>query len=466
MAPSIRRRLLFVLLPAVVGVWLFSAIFSFFDARSEVQTLLDNQLEHSGQVLLIVSQHELLEQRLLGASAERVEAIPQKLLTAGLEGGHNLTFQVWVNRDLLAIKSENAPISPISKQSSGFSEATLEGETWRTYSAQSDDGLIRVHVADRTDARGIYTSKIVWRTMIPMFIGLPLLAITVWFGVGIGTTPLQRIAAEISQWKPNRIKPIDETHIPVEALPLTRAVNSIFGQLKAAFDTERRFTSDAAHELRTPLAALKTHAEVALSAQTNEERDLALRQVARGVNRATHMIEQLLTLARLDPDSGLTNSRRVDLFIIAESVISDEAPLALDKNIEISLNGTRGKFIDANGDAIGVLIRNLVDNAIRYTPENGEVDVSITQTEDDIILTVADSGPGIPPDERELVFKRFYRRLGNKAPGSGLGLSIVRRIASLHELDITLTESRLGGLQIDVRFSAADSAEPLIAASL
>jgi len=287
---------------------------------------------------------------------------------AGLEGGHNLTFQVWINRDVLAIKSENAPVSPISKQSSGFSEANMGSETWRTYSAQSDDGLIRVHVAGRADARGTYTSKIVWRTMIPMFIGLPLLTTTVWFGVGIGTTPLQRIAGEIAQWTPNRIKPIDVTHIPVEALPLTRAANNIFGQLKAAFDTERRFTSDAAHELRTPLAELKTHAEVALSAQTNEERDLALRQVARGVNRATHMIEQLLTLARLDPDSGLTNSRRVDLFIIAESVISDEAPLALDKNIEISLSGTRGKFIDANGDAIGVLIRNLVDNAHLHAP--------------------------------------------------------------------------------------------------
>lgn len=143
---------------------------------------------------------------------------------AGLEGGHNLTFQVWINRDVLAIKSENAPISPISKQSSGFSEANMGGETWRTYSAQSGDGLIRVHVADRADARGTYTSKIVWRTMIPMFIGLPLLETTVWFGVGIGTTPLQRIAGEIAQWKPNRIKPIDETHIPVEALPLTRAV--------------------------------------------------------------------------------------------------------------------------------------------------------------------------------------------------------------------------------------------------
>lgn len=457
MAPSIRRRLLLTLIPTVVGVWLFSAIFSYFDARNEVHALLDNQLEHSGQVLLTVSQHELLEQRILGSDAGSVEIIPQKLLSNGLEQGHKLTFQVWINKDVLAMRSENAPISPITKQTSGFSEVTLGADAWRAYSAQTDDGLIRVHVADRMDARRVFTSSIVWRTMLPMLISLPLLAITVWFGVGIGTAPLQRVAAEIAQWKPHKIQPIDETHIPSEALPLTRAVNTIFGQLKSAFDTERRFTSDAAHELRTPLAALKTHAEVALSAQNEDERQLALRQVARGVNRATHMIEQLLTLARLDPDSGLTNTRRVDLFIIAESIISDEAPLALDKNIEISLNGTRGKFIDANGDAIGVLVRNLVDNAIRYTPENGEVEVKISQTDNQILLSVADSGPGIPQDERELVFKRFYRRLGTKAPGSGLGLSIVRRIASLHGLEIALLESRLGGLQVDVHFLAAEN---------
>jgi len=463
MTPSIRRRLLFVLVPAVVVVWLFSAVFSYFDARNEVHTLLDNQLEHSGQVLLTVSQHELLEQRLLGGNSGSVEVVPHKLLSGGLEGGHKLTFQVWINRDVLAMRSENAPLSPISKQVNGFSEVALGADAWRAYSAQSEDGLIRVHVADRMDARRSFTSSIVWRTMIPLVICLPLLAITVWFGVGVGTAPLQRMAAEIAEWKPNKIQPVDETNIPIEALPLTRAVNTIFGQLKAAFDTERRFTSDAAHELRTPLAALKTHAEVALSAQNDEERQLALRQVARGVNRATHMIEQLLTLARLDPDTGLTNTRRVDLFIIAENIISDEAPLALDKNIEISLNGTRGKFIDANGDAIGVLIRNLVDNAIRYTPENGEVEVKISQVDNQILLSVADSGPGIPADERELVFKRFYRRLGTKAPGSGLGLSIVRRIASLHGLELVLLESRLGGLQIDVHFLAAENIDPLVA---
>ncbi|MCF6298828.1 MAG: ATP-binding protein [Thiomicrorhabdus sp.] len=283
-----------------------------------------------------------------------------------------------------------------------------------------------------------------------------MLGIFIWFGIGQSLQPFKKISQQLSQRKTIDLSSIDENNIPNEVRPLTSSVNQLFAQMKTAFDTERRFTSDAAHELRTPLAALKTHAEVALKADNYEEQRKALSQVVQGVNRATRLVEQLLTLARLDPDTGFSNIRRFDLFIVAEDVLSTQAILAIGKNIEISLAGTRGKFVAGNSEAIGVLMRNLIDNAIRYTPRDGEVEVSIARKKNTIIWTVADSGPGIPVEERGKIFNRFYRSLGTKESGSGLGLSIVTRIADLHYLTIQLNTSKMGGLQIDILFSAKD----------
>jgi two-component system sensor histidine kinase QseC len=355
------------------------------------------------------------------------------------------------------MRSDNAPAEHLTKNTQGFSEETRIGETWRIFTIQNEDASITVHIGEEVSIRHKLANKIVMRTLIPLLIVLPLTAIIMWYGVGRGMSPLRRIAEEMQQRRPNDLSNIDLDNIPSEAKVLATSLNSVFDQLKNAVETERRFTADAAHELRTPLAALKTHAEVALQAASDEEKQQALRQVVRGVDRATRLVEQLLTLARLDPDTGNANVKRFDLFIVAEQVISDEALIAIEKNIEISLNGTRGKFVYCNSDAIAVLMRNLIDNAIRYTPEKGTVEVSIIRFDDDITFRVADSGPGIPKEERELIFHRFYRRLGTKSPGSGLGLSIVTRIVDLYKLKIQLDDSALGGLQIDVTFRAMDN---------
>lgn len=455
---SIRSRLLLTLMPAAIGIWLLSAVTSYFDTRNQVENLLDSQLETSGKILLGLSLHELKEDRLFNAQRTQSleDTITQDLWEHDQENQKKIAFQVWINRTKLALRSNNAPTEVMTRNHEGFSNVIFDNKAWRVYSAHAGEGEIRVHIGEELSIRENITQTIVIKTLGPLFLSLPILALVLWFGISYGMTPLSKIAREIISRRPSELSPLTDDIVPKEAKPLTDAINHLFARLKAAFDSERRFTADAAHELRTPMAALKTHAELALQARDDEHRQHALRQIVRGVNRATHLVEQLLTLARLDPDTGLAKARRFDLFIVAENVISDEAPIAIEREIEISLTGTRGKFIFGNYDAIAVLTRNLVDNAIRYTPEGGEVEVNIGREENKIILSVADSGPGIPEEERDRVFQRFYRQLGTKSPGSGLGLSIVSRIADLHQLKVVLLTSKLGGLQVDVYFDACD----------
>lgn len=457
--PSIRRHLLLLIIPAIFGIWLFATIISFFDTHYEVEKLMDARLAQVGRVLLAISSHELLEQRLLGSESQpTTEVVDQEKWQLGHPYEKKIAFQVWLNKTTLALRSDNAPTIPITSKIEGFSSVERDDIEWRAFSLQTNDGLISIHVAEQNDIRHNLANAVVWRTLVPVFFALPFIGIIIWYAISRGMNQLKRIAFDLGERRHSNFTPIAETHIPEEVKPITEALNKIFEQIKTAFDMERRFTSDAAHELRTPLAALKTHAEIALAASNDNERRQALRQIVRGVDRATRLVEQLLTLARLDPDTGLANTKRFDLFIVAERVISDEAPIAIEKNIEISLNGTRGKFVYCNADAIAVLMRNLIDNAIRYTPENGEVSITILRNDEYITLRVSDSGPGIPPDQREKIFQRFYRLLGTKTPGSGLGLSIVSRIVELYKLKIELGDADIGGLQIDVVFKAMDTA--------
>ncbi len=441
-SPSIRRSLLLTLLTTTAVVWLVVTAVSYFDATHEVDQLFDARLAEAGRVLLDASER----QRRAG------DRVPAEDLADDISG--ELPFQVWQGNGLLALRSRNAPAQPLTLRTRGFADVQVDGVPWHVFALPSENGDLRVLVGEPLAQREARRQRIVLRLLTPLLITFPGLTLFVWIGVGQAMIPLRRIAREMTERKPQQLHPIDSSQVPVEARPLTESMNALFDRLKIAFERERRFTADAAHELRTPLAALKTHAEVALNAANDDDKTQALRQVIRGVNRAGHLVEQLLTLARLDPGTAGAEIKKLDLFIVMESLLSSLAPAALEKGIEISLAGTRGKFVEANQDALGILFRNLVDNAIRYTPESGVIEVSIKHADKAIVVSVADNGPGIPEDERDRVFKRFYRRLGNKAPGSGLGLSIVSRIAEIHHLRVELLASRHDGLQVDVYFAA------------
>ena len=434
---------------------MFLATANYIDSRHEIGELLDAELVQSAMVLLALSDHELMEQRLTGPTAISIDdntIAPQDGLTHKYE--KKLAFQVWLGDATLAIRSSSAPRVHLSSVTSGFSDQIIANQAWRIYSVQHKKVPILVQVGERYDVRGDLTEQIVRRMLSPMITTLPILALMIWYGVGFAMKPLNRLAKEVATRAADYLSPVDHHHVPAEAQSLVHSLNALLARLQQAFDSERRFTADAAHELRTPLAAIKAQAQVAQRTHVQQDQQRALQQVINAVDNATRVAQQLLTLARLDPAVPLTNLKKVDLTHLASTVIAELVPLALKKRIDISLAEPSHGIVHGTSDALTILLTNLVDNAINYTPESGSIVVGVTSHEDHVILSVADSGPGIPADEREKVLERFYRGRDVTEPGSGLGLSITQRIAELHQARIAMGESSLGGLLVEVIFPA------------
>lgn len=282
----------------------------------------------------------------------------------------------------------------------------------------------------------------------PLLYGLPLLGGWIWFATWRGLKPLDELAAELGKRAPEHLDPVAPVAAPREIRPLLDALNALFGRVGLALDNERRFTADAAHELRTPLAAIAAQAQVAARARDVVERDHALTQLSASARRASHLVEQLLTLARLDPAAGLAMSE-LRLDTLAAEVCADHGARAVEKNIALELDAPAPVAVIGNDAMLRVLLRNLIDNAVRYTPVGGKVGVGVTAQQ----LTVCDSGPGIPAAQRADALRRLHRLAGQDIEGSGLGLSIVARIAELHRARLELADGHgQSGLSVRVRF--------------
>lgn len=287
-----------------------------------------------------------------------------------------------------------------------------------------------------------------------MLIIYPITGLIIWFILGYGLKSIEKVTKEVSQRAADHLNPVDTEAVPLEVQPLVDELNKLFLRLKQAFEREQRFAADAAHELRTPLAALRTQAQVALKTTDAAERQLHLQNVLTGVDRCTHVIQQLLTLCRMTPEAiTLEDQVPIDLAKIAAEVIVQLAPGAIDKQIELELMAEESHYrIMGNITGIHALIRNLIDNAIRYTPEKGSIKVIVTHIPDFVILRVIDTGLGIPAELRSRVFERFFRVLGTTVQGSGLGLAIVQQIVKLHRGTVRLGVPENGiGLEVEVR---------------
>jgi signal transduction histidine kinase len=280
----------------------------------------------------------------------------------------------------------------------------------------------------------------------PLLFGLPLLAAWIWFATRRGLAPLDTVATELDRRTPDQLDPVLPVQAPQEIRPLLEAINGLFGRVTGVLDNERRFTADAAHELRTPLAAILTQTEVAQRARDSAEFTHALAQIAASSTRAARLVDQLLILARLDPAAGIARET-IRLDALATAVCADHGAAALEKNITLELDAPAAVTIDGNADLLRILLRNLLDNALRYTPAGGKVGVGVTAH----LLVVCDTGPGIPARERENVLCRFHRLAGQETQGSGLGLSIVARIVELHGARLVL-EDNAPGLRVQIDF--------------
>jgi len=436
---SLRARLLVLLLGTVLSGWLATAVFTFFDARHEIGEMLDAHLAQSAGLLLaqVGDEARALDAAVTGPAHRYERAV---------------VFQLWEG-GRLRLRSAGAPPTRLSDRSEGFDDVAIDGRRWRVFARSDAAGRFLVQVGERYEVREELAGSVAEHLMHPLAIAVPGLALLVWLAVGWGLRPLQRIAREVGARAPDDLAPFAPDDAPREALPLLRALEGLFARVAASIERERRFTADAAHELRTPLAAVKTQAQVALAARDERERDRALDQVVAGVDRATRLVEQLLVLARLDPGAGVLQRGPVRLDGLAGECVAALAPSAAARGIALGLDAPQAAVVHADATLVGVLLRNLIDNAIRYTPAGGNVEVTVARTADAAWVSVEDDGPGIPAAERERVTERFYRIAGAGEDGSGLGLSIARRIAQLHGAALRLGEGGGGrGLRVEVRF--------------
>ena len=288
-----------------------------------------------------------------------------------------------------------------------------------------------------------------------MLLTFPLSGVLIWLIIGRGLKSLDRVAQEVANRAPSHLEQVDIADVPTEMKPLVDELNKLFFRLKEGFEREKRFTADAAHELRTPLAALKTQAQVALNSNNIEDKNIALQKLIASVNRSTHIVQQLLTMNKLVPEAASINDLdEVNLPKVTREILAMLAPAAVEKHIELEFDSAENiPTFSGNSTAIGILIRNLVDNAIRYCETEGQIIVHVYQQHQDIVLEVRDNGPGIPIELQSRVFERFFRVLGNKGPGSGLGLAIVQQICALHNGRVILNTPDDGtGLIVRVFF--------------
>jgi two-component system OmpR family sensor kinase len=441
---SIRGNLVLVLMAAAFGIVALGALVTYRIARQQVDAIFDYQLR---QVALSVGDRPA-DMVLLPSIG-----VPDPEL--------DLVIQIWSAEGITLYFSHRHQTLP-SQVQLGYADVVTPQGGWRVFALPINGRIIQV--AQPMAVRRRHALDAALRILLPSLALLPALAVGIWIAVGRGLRPLRTLAAALTDRRPTELGRIALPAPPAEIAPVLAALNDLLARLEKASSAQRAFLADAAHELRTPLTALRLQAQLAARAADDGSRVAAIADVQRGLDRMTRIIEQLLTLARQEPDALQTALLPVDLAALAHAAIAGHAGIALDKDID--LGATRlDEAVRINGDAaaIAVLIDNLLDNAVRYTPAGGRIDTSVGGDDARAFIEVADSGPGIPAEDRPHVFDRFYRGRGTLESGSGLGLAIARAIADRHGATIDLRDSALGGLAVRITFPAAALPTPATA---
>lgn len=456
---SLRSRLMVLLIGAMSVLWLGAGVAAFLHALEETDDLLDAQMVQASELVLGLVRGSEVE-RPVGSPREQVHPyrMPVFYQVMDLYQGH------W---RMLAHTPEAANESlPVERLNEGFSRVDIAGKPWRVFvriEQGADRRLFRVVVGQLYGIRDGLAHEFAEHLLVPLALGFPLMALAIWGAVHRATGPVGEAAAKVTRMPVSQLGPIALTEpLPVEIAPLVDAIDSLTARVARAIDNERRFTADAAHELRTPLAALRVQAQAALRVNDPEERRRVLRQVLAGVERMTHLVEQLLALARLDPAAATASERQAtDLSDIAAETCAELAPRAIARGQEVQLRTGALAPVGIDPSWAAALVRNLVDNALRYGRDGGNVEVEVRRDGGDVTLTVRDDGPGVAPEVRPRLAERFYRAGGDSGvDGCGLGLSIVARIAESSRARIEYADGLPApgggvGLAVRVVFPAA-----------
>ena len=501
---SLRQLLLVTLLSASMLIWGITAYVNYRMTRDEVAAIFDAELAQSGKVLLafldVLPQNASLEERLKTIQTDALEQDYDPKIAFQLQSeneglllhskndlnfplfgfdkskskdplwhifdellqteafGHKyerkIAFQLWSKENGILLRSESAPKFSLSSSIRGFSETSIDEHVWRVFSITNATGDYVIHVGQKQEIRDQLTDEISRQLVTQFLVGLPLLGIVIWFIVGYTLRPLNRLERALSKREASFLKPLSVKKLPKEVVPVVNEINNLFVQLEQAFEHERRFTADASHELRTPLAGLLTQAQVALRTTDEAVRKQALLRITQAVHRMTYMVQQLLTFSRIE--SGKEYLAKEVTLVNREviQVIAELEPNAHKKRIRLEFIEEDAVAILANTQLITILVRNIIDNAIKYTPANGNIMIHLGGSDKKLKFIVEDSGPGIPPDQYADSLKRFHRcvETAQTAQGSGLGFSIVDRITAMYGAELALGVSHFGGLKVTVTF--------------
>jgi two-component system OmpR family sensor kinase len=430
---TIRGALLISLLSAIAVAGLVAFIAIYYKALDEANELFDYHLQQ-------------LAYALRDQPFERAN-----VLSSGEEPIFDFVIRVW-NREgkQLYLSQPHASLPPKPTQSGLQTENTHQGG-WRVFSTWIRGRTIQV--AQPMHVRNRLAASMAFRLLIPLYVIIPVLGVLVWYIVGHGLHPLDDLARAVTRRTISDLSPLPAVNLPNEVKPLVQALNDLLDHLRLSLDRQRAFIADAAHELRSPLTALQLQTQLAERTKTDSERITAFAKQKQGLKRAVHVVQQLLTLARQEPGAAAPKTSSISLTPLARQVIAEHISLAEEKTIDIGISHIEETVsVIGDGESLHILLGNLVDNAIRYTPSGGHVDIALGRTGERPYLEVSDDGPGIPPEERERVFDRFYRRTGTDVPGSGLGLAIVKSIADHHKATVKLDDRPAGGLIVRVEF--------------
>ena len=434
---SLRARLTWALLAVVAAAACLQAFSIYRTARAETEALFDGQMQRVALALSAGLASELASDTLADPQAKVQDMI----------------VQIWRADGIMLYRSSSARLLP-QVAVLGFSDARAHGTAFRIYALQTPTQVIQV--AQEAASRQRMAGDVALRSILPVLLLAPLIMLVVSLVISRTLAPLQRTRAQLAARRADDLSPLPDADLPQEVQPLVQEMNALLARLQAAFDALQRFVGDAAHELRTPLAALRLQVQSLSRAPDEAARRVAAERVTAGIDRATRMVEQLLTLARQDAGQVQAAAPQpVDMAALCQRTADELQPLAAQAGLALEcVVDPAAPAIQGQPDSLGLLLRNPLENALRYTPAGGQVRVSWgTSADGHAVLSVEDSGPGIAADERDRVLDRFYRVPGTVAHGSGLGLAIVAAVARQHGARLVLDDSpQLGGLRVQVVF--------------
>lgn len=459
---SIRNLLLTGTSATLLVVLGAAAWISYSGSEEEAHELFDARLATSARVLDSLVARQVAKATLAtpivielpGPLEATTHDIPNSL-------GHyyetKIAFQIRDSGGRLLARSASAPDAPFGPLTAGFSTHPFGGQEWRVFTLSS--GNTWVQVAERDDVRDELAEKLALAAAAPLLAGIPLLLVLLSLLIRHGLAPLSGLAREVAARQPGSVEPLALAHTPIEIAPLVQALNGLLSRVRDALERERRFTADAAHELRTPLAALKVHAQNAARAASAQEKNASIERMLEGLDRTVYLAEQMLAYSRAaGPEDG-SRFERVELDSLLQNAVADIRPRTRERRCTVDVSVAPvaiGAAVSGDRQKLLSLVTNLLDNAIRHGPEGGRVTATLHREDDEVVMEVADEGPGIPKDLRERVFESYYRIPGTTGNGGGLGLAIVREIAQAHTARITIEDAAAGcGTRIAVRFRTA-----------